>query len=97
VDTAFQLAYLLYTPCLTRVYRAAVVTGTAAAVSKTGAAPIERVKLLVQNQGELLKQGRLDRGYTGVKDCILRTFRYFIQCTVPTVYTILTVPILYKI
>ena len=51
-------------------------TGTAAAVSKTGAAPIERVKLLVQNQGELLKQGRLDRGYAGVKDCVLRTFRY---------------------
>jgi solute carrier family 25 (adenine nucleotide translocator) protein 4/5/6/31 len=75
---------------LTSVFRAAVVTGTAAAVSKTGAAPIERVKLLVQNQGELLKQGRLDRGYTGVKDCILRTFRYFIQCTLPMVYIILT-------
>jgi solute carrier family 25 (adenine nucleotide translocator) protein 4/5/6/31 len=50
-------------------------TGTAAAVSKTSAAPIERVKLLVQNQGELLKQGRLERGYTGVTDCITRTFR----------------------
>lgn len=50
-------------------------SGTAAAVSKTSAAPIERIKLLVQNQGELLKQGRLDRGYSGITDCITRTFR----------------------
>lgn len=50
-------------------------SGTAAAVSKTSAAPIERVKLLVQNQGELLKQGRLDKGYSGIADCVSRTFR----------------------
>jgi len=29
-------------------------SGTAAAISKTGAAPIERVKLLVQSQSELV-------------------------------------------
>ena len=34
-----------------------MLSGVAAAVSKTAAAPIERVKLLVQNQGEMLKQG----------------------------------------
>merc|ERR1711900_47896 len=32
--------------------------GVSAAVSKTAAAPIERVKLLIQNQDEMLKTGR---------------------------------------
>jgi solute carrier family 25 (adenine nucleotide translocator) protein 4/5/6/31 len=52
-----------------------MLSGVAAAVSKTAAAPIERVKLLVQNQSEMLKQGRLDKPYTGVMDCTMRTFR----------------------
>jgi len=50
-----------------------VLSGSAAAVAKTSAAPIERVKLLLQNQGELLKQGRLDRKYGGVRECVVRT------------------------
>jgi len=50
-----------------------LLSGTAAAVSKTSAAPIERVKLLLQNQGELLKQGRLDQSYRGIKDVVTRT------------------------
>lgn len=50
-------------------------SGAAAIISKTAAAPIERVKLLVQNQDEMLKTGRLDRPYTGVIDCTTRTFR----------------------
>ncbi|CAL5416219.1 unnamed protein product [Camellia sinensis] len=33
--------------------------GVSAAVSKTAAAPIERVKLLIQNQDEMIKAGRL--------------------------------------
>jgi len=45
-------------------------------VSKTSAAPVERVKLLLQNQGELLKQGRLDTRYIGVKDCVTRTLTH---------------------
>merc|ERR1712000_779342 len=44
----------------------------AAGVSKTAAAPIERVKLLVQNQDEMIKQGRLDKPYKGVLDCLRR-------------------------
>merc|ERR1711881_627501 len=36
---------------------------------------IERVKLLVQNQNEMLKQGRLDKPYKGVVDCVARTFK----------------------
>ena len=47
--------------------------GVAAGVSKTVAAPIERVKLLVQNQDELIKQGRLKDPYKGVMDCFRRT------------------------
>merc|ERR1719348_2181715 len=40
----------------------------------TAAAPIERVKLLVQNQDEMIKQGRLDKPYSGVVDCTKRVF-----------------------
>jgi len=47
--------------------------GISAAVSKTAAAPIERVKLLIQNQDEMIKQGRLDRKYNGISDCFKRT------------------------
>merc|ERR1712142_1396558 len=38
-------------------------SGAAAIISKTAAAPIERVKLLVQNQDEMLKTGRLKEPY----------------------------------
>lgn len=51
-------------------------SGTAAALSKTSAAPIERVKLLIQNQNELIKQGKLDKGFNGVKDCVGRTLKH---------------------
>lgn len=52
-----------------------MLSGVAAAVSKTAAAPIERVKLLVQNQDEMIRAGRLDKPYKGVIDCTARTFR----------------------
>jgi solute carrier family 25 (adenine nucleotide translocator) protein 4/5/6/31 len=48
--------------------------GTAAAISKTAAAPIERVKLLMQNQGAMIAAGRLDTPYTGISDCFRRTY-----------------------
>lgn len=50
-----------------------MLSGVAAGVSKTAAAPIERVKLLVQNQDEMIKQGVLDRKYNGIVDCTKRT------------------------
>jgi len=50
-----------------------MLSGVAAGVSKTAAAPIERVKLLVQNQSEMIKQGTLDRPYGGILDCTKRT------------------------
>ncbi|KAK0550469.1 ADP/ATP carrier protein, partial [Tilletia horrida] len=49
--------------------------GVSAAVSKTAAAPIERVKLLVQNQAEMIKQGRLATPYKGIGDCFVRTYQ----------------------
>merc|ERR1712130_990235 len=49
--------------------------GTSAAVSKTVSAPIERVKMMVQNQGEMLKQGLIDTPYKGVLDCFARTYQ----------------------
>lgn len=47
--------------------------GVSAAVSKTAAAPIERVKLLIQNQDEMIKTGRLSEPYKGIGDCFKRT------------------------
>lgn len=52
-----------------------VLSGTAAVISKTVSAPIERVKLMIQNQDEMMKQGRLDRPYLGMIDCTVRTFK----------------------
>ncbi|AMD18722.1 HBL180Wp [Eremothecium sinecaudum] len=48
--------------------------GVSAAVCKTVAAPIERVKLLIQNQDEMIKQGTLDKRFNGMGDCFKRTF-----------------------
>ena len=52
-----------------------VMGGVSAAVSKTAAAPIERVKLLIQNQDEMIKSGRLTTPYKGISDCFARVIR----------------------
>jgi len=52
-----------------------VMGGVSAAVSKTAAAPIERVKLLIQNQDEMLKTGRLTEPYKGIGDCFARVIK----------------------
>lgn len=49
--------------------------GMSAAVSKTAAAPIERVKLLIQNQDEMMKAGRLKQPYKGIGECFARTIK----------------------
>ncbi|KDP31381.1 hypothetical protein JCGZ_11757 [Jatropha curcas] len=49
--------------------------GAAASVAKSAAAPIERVKLLLQNQGEMIKRGQLKRPYMGIRDCFRRVLR----------------------
>ena len=52
-----------------------VMGGAAAIVSKSAEAPIERVKLLLQNQGEMIKRGQLKTPYMGVRDCFKRVLR----------------------
>ncbi|PHT32882.1 ADP,ATP carrier protein, mitochondrial [Capsicum baccatum] len=49
--------------------------GVSAAVSKTASAPIERVKLLIQNQDDMIKTGRLSEPYKGIGDCFKRTMQ----------------------
>jgi len=49
-----------------------LISGVAAGVAKTCTAPIERIKLNVQNQDEMIKQGRLDKPYKGIADCARR-------------------------
>jgi solute carrier family 25 (adenine nucleotide translocator) protein 4/5/6/31 len=46
-----------------------MLSGTAAVTSKTIAAPIERIKMVVQNQDEMLKRGSLERPFIGIMDC----------------------------
>jgi len=43
--------------------------GVSAAVSKTVAAPIELVKLRIQNMDEMVKSGKLKEPYTGIINC----------------------------
>lgn len=43
--------------------------GVSASISKTLAAPIELIKLRIQNMDEMLKSGALDRKYDGIADC----------------------------
>jgi len=52
-----------------------LISGVAAGTAKTCTAPIERVKLNIQNQAEMMKQGRLDKPYSGMADCVMRTMK----------------------
>jgi solute carrier family 25 (adenine nucleotide translocator) protein 4/5/6/31 len=47
--------------------------GIAATVSKTVAAPIERIKLLLQGAPELVRKGLLSEPYKGLIDCTVKT------------------------
>lgn len=49
--------------------------GVSAAVSKTLAAPIELVKLRLQNMDAMIKAGSLDHPYTGIADCTKRVVK----------------------
>jgi len=62
-------------PKLNQVEESFVVGGVAAMISKTCAAPIERVKLILQNQEAMLKSGRLDRKMEGMRECFSNTFK----------------------
>lgn len=51
-----------------------VMAGAAAIISKTAVAPIERVKLLLQNQSEMIKRGNLKTPYLGLSNTFNRVF-----------------------
>ncbi|XWS18411.1 hypothetical protein CRYUN_Cryun32bG0041300 [Craigia yunnanensis] len=44
-------------------------------ILRTAVAPFQRVKLLMQNQNEMIKSGRLPQPYIGIFDCFARTIR----------------------
>jgi len=46
-----------------------MLSGIAAVTSKTAAAPIERIKMVVQNQDEMLRRGTLEKPFGGIVDC----------------------------
>ena len=46
-----------------------MLSGVAAVTSKTIAAPIERIKMVVQNQDEMIRQGTLEKPFKGIMDC----------------------------
>jgi len=52
-----------------------MLSGFSAVTSKTCAAPIERVKLMIQNQDEMIKAGRLAEPYKGIGDCFGRVMK----------------------
>lgn len=57
-------------------YESFFISGIVACISKTIAAPLERVKLLIQNQDELLKKKTISTKYNGIMDCTIRTYKY---------------------
>jgi solute carrier family 25 (adenine nucleotide translocator) protein 4/5/6/31 len=52
-----------------------ILSGTVACITKTTSAPVERVKLLLQNQHELIRNGTITSEFTGIKDCVAKTFK----------------------
>jgi len=56
-------------PVKTNMLEDFMLGGISAAVSKTVAAPIERIKLLLQNQGDAKN---ITKPYTGMMDCLIR-------------------------
>ena len=64
-----------YKPQKLHFFEDFILGGAAAVISKTSAAPFERTKLILQNQPELVRSGVLEKPFTGVVDCITKTFR----------------------
>jgi len=46
-----------------------MLSGVAAVTSKTIAAPLERIKMVIQNQDEMIKKGTLEKRFTGMANC----------------------------
>ncbi|KAL6321180.1 hypothetical protein AAG906_015523 [Vitis piasezkii] len=79
------LAWPLYHPCLPSLLKLLwrkvqkvfmidfLMGGVSIAVSKSAAASIKRVKLLIQNRDEIIKATMLSELYKGITDCFART------------------------
>ena len=52
-----------------------LISGIVAIISKTVSAPLERVKLLMQSQDELLKRNIINKKYDNVLECTTRTYK----------------------
>jgi solute carrier family 25 (adenine nucleotide translocator) protein 4/5/6/31 len=50
-------------------YEELVLSSTAAVTAKTVAAPLDRVKLVLQSQNEMIRMGTLERPFKGIGDC----------------------------
>ena len=48
--------------------------GVSSVISKTATAPLDRAKLVLQCQQEMIKTGRLDKPYGGILDCVVRIY-----------------------
>lgn len=51
------------------------ISGIVACISKTVSAPLERVKLLMQSQDDLLKKKIINKKYDGLIECFSRTYK----------------------
>lgn len=51
------------------------ISGIVACISKTVSAPLERVKLLMQSQDDLLKKKIINKKYDGLVECFSRTYK----------------------
>ena len=49
-----------------------VMGGVSSSFSKTLGAPLERIKIIMQNQNEIIKTGKLEQPYTGIYNCFER-------------------------
>lgn len=52
-----------------------IMEGVSATIYKIVVASIERIKLLIQNQGEMIKAGWLSEPYRGIFDCFARNIK----------------------
>ena len=50
------------------------ISGTAAAISKTLASPIEVIKIRLQLQAPLIQKGLIEHPYKGIVDCFKRLY-----------------------
>lgn len=58
---------------MNEIYIDFLLAGVSRALSQSITAPLDRIKFLYQCQGEITKNGKLDKPFTGVIDCFRRT------------------------